>query len=441
MNAHLCVCLLHCLFRHTPANTDLNTPSLSQMRLSLFALIAGTNASFISQLCRDFINAFLPVEHRLSPVDGRRTGIVAPPPLSDAELSTSQYQHVVIIPDVHGDAEGFLRSLFIALEKIDGTAGLLPYSEFKSVFGAATERNILPARPLSSARPGSVALVQLGDLVDRGPDSAQCVEIALKAESVLGWKVLILHGNHELQRLAQYDPEYLHRREIENAGGSAAVAMERMRSLVATKLYDKGLLLVRFSSLTTVPQDDPRNPNTLFVHAGIDLDWLLAAIPPSSSLNAINAYFNEQIKVESSLLKWYGSLRSPVWLRDYFLRPESEVCGDPLTSVLEHFNVARIIVGHTPTYGRVRTVCGGRILITDVSMSRWMSSRGDDMLIGGNPVAVIMTMGTDGLLDSIMAHFDSLVGSNPRTDPLFPPHPPVIDDDDAYRYRNLNLPT
>ena len=351
-------------------------------------------------------------------------------PLSNAELNTSQYRHVVVIPDVHGDAEAFRRALFVALGKVDGPVGLLPYSEFKSVFQDATARNITPPRPLSSAAPGSVALVQLGDLVDRGPDSAECIEIALKAESVLGWTVLILHGNHELQRVVRRRPEYIHPREIA-AAGSNETAMEIMRDLVINKLFDKGLLMVRLSSSTPVPIDDPRNPSTLFVHAGIDLDWFLA-VTQSRDMNEINQLFNDHIKVNSSLDHWYNSQNSPVWLREYERqRDESILCGFRLTTVLRRFNVARIIVGHMPQYLYVTRLCEGRILITDVGMSRWMDQDHDDSFTGGFAAAVIMRMGEDGLLDSIAGHFDNLFGNHSQTQAIFPPPPPV-DWSDGY---------
>ena len=261
--------------------------------------------------------------------------------------------------------------------------------------------------------------------MDRGPDSAQCVEIAIKVESVLGWTVLILHGNHELMRAARVGPQYMHPRDFETVGGSKEAAMGSMRDMVTSKLYDRGLLMVRLSSPTPMAVDDPRNPSTLFVHAGIDLDWLLA-VTESRYVNQINQLFNDQIKVDSSLKHWHTP-KSPVWLRDYDPRWGNipTTCGYRLTAVLSHFNVARIVVGHLPQYQGVRSLCEGRILLTDVSMSRWMTPDHDDSLSDGNPAAVIIQMGTDdGLLDSITAHFDNLLGSSPNAQAIFPPPPP-----------------
>ena len=47
-------------------------------------------------------------------------------------------------------------------------------------------------------------LVQLGDLVDRGPDSKACVELAMRLKKEGKGSVKILKGNHEDLLLQQH---------------------------------------------------------------------------------------------------------------------------------------------------------------------------------------------------------------------------------------------
>ena len=361
--------------------------------------------------------------------DAGHVSIELTPP--DADLNTSQYRNVVVIPDVHGDAEAFLHSLYIALQRIDGDIGGTPdYATFKQVFDDAIAGRPLPHAPLSTAAPGSVALVQIGDLVDRGPYSIRCMDIIVNAERVLGWAVRILHGNHELQRLlARNAKVYMHKREIEEFASEEA-AMAFMQTAVHERLDDVSLLMARLSAggRDAMGIDNPRNPNTLFVHAGIHLDWF-KTVTNATDVNEINAMFQKDMKDWDRLTMWNVAINSPVWMRQYDQLPDNDVlCGEFLTAVLAHFNVARIVVGHTPQFGGVRSKCNGQILLIDVRISRWMYGGSVDEASGngGNPTAVIMAMGPDGGLDSINAHFSSLDGSRSSVQQIFPPS---LDDD------------
>lgn len=109
--------------------------------------------------------------------------------LRPGEIIANDYDFVVVIPDIHGELEGLYRSLWLAQKKVDPSRGE-DLNSFKARFTAPEAR--------ISEGAGRVALVQLGDLVDRGPDSYECVATMSLLPTVLGWRVLQLYGNHEL---------------------------------------------------------------------------------------------------------------------------------------------------------------------------------------------------------------------------------------------------
>jgi serine/threonine protein phosphatase 1 len=75
----------------------------------------------------------------------------------------------VVIPDIHGELEA-LKAMLKACK-------------------AADER----MRPLAH----DFTLVQMGDLVDRGPESRGCVELMMRLQQAGQGRVVVLRGNHE----------------------------------------------------------------------------------------------------------------------------------------------------------------------------------------------------------------------------------------------------
>ena len=151
------------------------------------------------------------------------------------------------------------------------------------------------------------------------------------------------------------------------------------------------------------------NPNTLFVHGGVDLEWLRDRSLPGSVLD-INRYTRGSVLTKRAMADFVKG-ESILWTRILATNSEDDVCGALIDEILAHFKVARIIVGHTPQEDYLaKTRCGGKIILTDVMMSRWMTnaSHPEDDMTGGRPVAVIMKMNDDGGLQSIVAHYTDL---------------------------------
>ena len=70
---------------------------------------------------------------------------------------------------------------------------------------------IRPLPPTLSMLGNKVALVQLGDIMDRGPQSLYSYKILASIETAIGWKVIQLAGNHDLMI---YHPPLRTSREI-----------------------------------------------------------------------------------------------------------------------------------------------------------------------------------------------------------------------------------
>ena len=342
--------------------------------------------------------------------------------LPNAELSTANYSRIVVIPDVHGDSLALLRSLWLALGLIDkGASDLIAFKEFETRFAGAVDDSRARFTPLS--RSVSVALVQLGDLVDRGPHSIACLEIMEQIQRVIGWRVLTLYGNHEISNMAG-DSRLVHPGEAEKFGGmEPRMRMFAPNQIMHAELSANMLGMVRLSGgNATNGADQARNPATLFVHGGINMGWLVDN-HPSSDIGSINALFADIVSTAESLPRLQEPT-SPLWTRDLANADEAILCRYYIDPILAHFKVARIVVGHTPQEDRmVKNRCNGKIILTDVMMSRWMETPdvNEATRMGGRPVAVIMTMGADGLLDSITAHHTDLrTGVREEKHQIFP---------------------
>ena len=381
------------------------------------------------------------------------------------ELDASRYRHVVVIPDIHGDAPALLHSIWLAYKRIEGDRAV-PVETFRhwmeTALAATGSGSVPPSKPgldvdhsrtdpIPPLRPGthSVALVQLGDLVDRGTESVKCLRIIEKIKGVLGWDTRGLFGNHELLNMARDSHRFVHYSDL----GAYPPAMPffedkeaRMEAAVPggpihSQVKDSLLGMVR---LTASPSggdvDVSHDPNTLFVHGGVDMKWLNAVIGLKKDdeggarlVGRVNAYFRQSAQTLAGARKFESGDRSPVWTNamgpPHPLAEDAEAvfCTKTLEPLLARFGVARIVIGHMPQYDyRFKSRCGGKVLLTDVTISAWMS---DDAKC--HPSALIMTMapGGGGALESIIPYTlnaagqPEQVGFHPMAAQVLRPYP------------------
>lgn len=283
---------------------------------------------------------------------------------SESELF-DRPRSLVVIPDIHGDARGFIRCIWLGLTQVDGVN--VEYERLEALLMAAAELGIYPEFPLSSSE---TVAIQLGDVVDRGPFSVLCLRILWSIQRVIGWQVVSLYGNHELMSAFGTERRYIHPSELKQFGTLAGRFREfRSGRPLGDSIANSSVAFARVAVGTARA--------VFFVHAGVSP--ALADEIPATGLDWLSQEMTRSIKdgdtaALSALLLREDSI---VWTRILAFTDEEELCNQVLPKILLALKVKRIVIGHTPQQDhRMHTRCGSRIILTDCAVSRWMY--GDD---------------------------------------------------------------
>ena len=231
---------------------------------------------------------------------------------------------IVAVGDVHGDFDQFVKTLRAA-EVID-------------------EKNDWKA--------GKTHLVQIGDVLDRGPDSRKAMDLLMKLEEQApkaGGAVHALIGNHEAMVLLG-DWRYVSSPEVEAFGGAEAYR----EAMSANGKYGKWIrnhnAVIKINDL-------------VFVHAG------LTRRMTARSLTEINQAVREDLeKGRRNGISMHPA--GPLWDRSLALGDEDEVAKQ-LQEVLKRYDANRMVIGHTVATRGVFSRAGGRLIRIDVGMCRY----------------------------------------------------------------------
>ena len=267
---------------------------------------------------------------------------------------------------------------------------------------------------------GRSVLVQTGDVVDRGKDSRKALELLRRLERdarSAGGQVIALTGNHEFMRLAgdwryvsagEYDGfrdgTSTELREAVLARASAA-AEERAR--VEKGPFDPaafreaflreiplGLIEMRQAFAPGAPLGDwvrarpavARVNGIVFLHGGISDETA------SLGCEAINDAVTKDMKGlpgdPAQIPTLFSSRETgPLWYRGLAQEPE-EAFAPMLDSILKRMGARAIVVGHTPSVGRITSRFGGRVVQIDSGMLD------GTFFPGGVPSALVIHGGT-----------------------------------------------
>lgn len=232
---------------------------------------------------------------------------------------------IVAVGDVHGDYEQFVKTLRAA-EVID---------EQNKWIGGKTH------------------LVQTGDVLDRGPDSRQAMDLLINLEVQAlkaGGRVHALIGNHEAMVLHR-DLRYVHSGEYASYGGKASY----LKALGADGKYGKWI--ARHNAIIKIN-------DVLFVHGGIGPRYATMA------LEEINETIRHELKQPGDPNKSMSrSSEGPLWYRGLAREAEDEI-EELLKTVFKTHGVKRIVFGHSVSKGGIRMRSGGRLIMIDVGMSK-----------------------------------------------------------------------
>jgi hypothetical protein len=235
---------------------------------------------------------------------------------------------------------------------------------------------------------GRTHLVQVGDVLDRGPDSRKVMDLLMDLERQAehaGGRVHALIGNHEAMNILG-DLRYT------TAGEYAA-----FRTSTSDKLRDRAFAAMADSARKNDPeyrkQWDAERP----------LGWVehRLAFGPNGRYGAWIRSHNAVVKIDDYLFlhggigpqyadRSLGDLNSavrqalgpnapagqtiaddpegPLWFRGLALGDEAAMAAT-VDQVLAHFAVSHIVIGHTVTGGTVMTRNGGKVIMIDVGMT------------------------------------------------------------------------
>lgn len=321
--------------------------------------------------------------------------------LNSAEVHGRNFDKVAVIPDIHGDLEGFIGSLFLIYVQAGGGIGNV--DEFGNrILAFILPQSPHPAVPLDTK--ARVLLVSLGDLMDRGPYTVECVELALQIETIFsGWKMIGILGNHEFMNHSSAFHYVNPQDQLQGVTRSLQFSSYG-------QLWKR--LIGKFSLISKVYA----SRSIMFVHAGIDLNWFIKHIQEingammqnknQSIIKAVNDLIRTKaMAIDSRTCSALEENDSPIWTRDFERMDETILCKDVLPAILSAFDVGFIIVGHNPQVSRrVRVRCGGALIIADSAISAYIFKSPSS-----NPTAVIINMEHGGEVNSIQAHYSNEV--------------------------------
>lgn len=282
---------------------------------------------------------------------------------------------------------------------------------------------------------GKTTLVQLGDVLDRGPDSLKIVRNLQQLQKEAprkGGKVIVVLGNHEAMNLtgdyryttpAEYasfaDDQSAARREKLYQLNKAAIEASYRASnpqMTAEAIHQAWIASTPLGwvehKLAWMPSGEfgqwaTRNPaivmigDTLFVHGGISAEYAKMSLAEINKRVAV-AMASGDDSPKSILTDPLG----PLWYRG-LVRADADAeaertenaraapaAAEPrptpeqeLTAVLAAYGAKRLVIGHTPILSGITITSGGRLVRIDTGISRyyggpltWLEIVGDQLI-------------------------------------------------------------
>lgn len=259
---------------------------------------------------------------------------------------------------------------------------------------------------------GKTTLVQLGDIVDRQPDSLKIIrslqQLAAEAPRANGFVVVVL-GNHEAMNLLG-DDRYTTAGEYAAFVDDRSTARREQQYLTDRKTIEAAALAKDPHALPSQVraqwmQDHPlgwvehhqawspsgelgrwaahnravvKIDGTLFVHGGLSAEY--AKLPMDEINHRVTSAMESADDGPSTIL--YDPL-GPLWYRGLVMRdadaeevrakeipPLSMTAEQELDAVLSAFGAQRLVIGHTPDLKGIELLDNGRLARIDTGISR-----------------------------------------------------------------------
>jgi hypothetical protein len=215
---------------------------------------------------------------------------------------------------------------------------------------------------------GDLVVVQTGDVLDRGGDEQQIMDLLFRLETeaaAAGGALIMLLGNHELMNGA-LDFHYVTPdgfTDFDDVPGLDLApwarvperARHRVAALAPGGVYAKKL--ARHDVVTIVG-------DTVFSHAGPHGEW-------ADHIDEVNrssrCWLDGQAGDYKTRPAALTSEDSPVWTRAYGV-PEADCAG--AKAAMTALGVKRIVVGHTVQSTGINSVCDGTVWRIDVGLAK-----------------------------------------------------------------------
>ncbi len=254
-----------------------------------------------------------------------------------AEDVWTEVDRIVAVGDIHGD-----------------------YEQLVAVLESAS---LIDAR--GNWAGGRTHLVQLGDILDRGPDSRKAMELLMKLEPQAiraGGRVHCLIGNHETM-IMYGDYRYV------SPGEYAAFRGEDRRLAPGhppgyTPLRAAFRPGGRYGKWISGHNTVIRIGDTVFVHAGLSPAY--ARLPMRQINDRVRSELEDRSKLRGGMVLDPGG---PLWYRGMAEDTETVIAPE-IDLALSSLGASRFVIGHTTTDGSIVTRLGGKIILIDVGLSR-----------------------------------------------------------------------
>ncbi len=198
---------------------------------------------------------------------------------------------------------------------------------------------------------GDLVIVQTGDILDRGDDEPEIIELLDKLSAqakAAGGAVILLNGNHELMNAAR-DYRYVTTEAMSDFG-------DRQKAFDPGGSWAKRLAA---HNLVAIVND------TVFSHAGVLPDWVTHVDDANLSSRC---WLDGQAGTASEPPPALTSDDSPVWTRAYGLADHTD-CAQ-LKDALAKLGAKRMVVGHTVQQAGITFACDGALWRIDVGLGK-----------------------------------------------------------------------
>lgn len=297
---------------------------------------------------------------------------------------------------------------------------------------------------------GETHLVQIGDIMDRGPDARKIFDLLIRLEQEAkeaGGMVHVLLGNHEelnITGLVFRYPDYLTANQFRDflPDGYRKKQEERLHKMLKdigddsqcqglidkfwnkmindtraqkeylTNLYDKyGSWILEHNAVIKIN-------DIVFAHGGIAEQYSTWKIEKINEVlrQELSDLAQKAIRLEpqESRLRIAYQADGPLWYRELAIVPEEDL-KDEVDRILANLGARALVIGHTPKVPTRREMerFGGKVWIVDTGIS---------FAYGGRLSALIITNGTFnvwGENNEQKDHSDNPPHDSPRLGPVF----------------------